>query len=254
MTGFKTWRDYQNFAYSVKRRARYILDNENRCFLDAVLKTAQARRAAIKTGNILWRAQLAFEWEKHPIFDEHGIVIDTVEAPAPANPGRMFPLLDRAHEGRANPKGIPCLYLSTEKDTAMAEVRPWVGSFVSVGQVVVQRDLALVDCTADKQVGLGIRLGLILARSQPAPAKLEQYIWWEINEAFAEPVTRSDDLADYAPTQVLAEAFRSAGFDAAKLANCELDQVEAVIASSRWLAAIDTSSQSIILNFSPKNP
>ncbi len=251
MAAFKTWRDYQSFAHYVKRVARYILDDENRGFLEAVLDTAKARRELIKKGSVLWRAQLEFEWDEQSVFDDHGAVIDTVEVPAPANPGRMFPLLDRAHEGRVNPKGIPCLYLSTEKDTAMAEVRPWIGSHVSVGQVVVQKDLALVDCAADKKVGMGIRLRLILAHSQPTPADLGKYIWWEINQAFAEPVTRSDDLADYTPTQVLAEAFRSAGFDgiiytskcsklgsgqtvalfdvaAAKLANCEVNQVEAI--------------------------
>ena len=38
-------------------------------------------------------------------------------------------------------------------------------------------------------------------------------MWWYINQAFAEPATRSDDSADYAPTQVLAEWFRLHGFD-----------------------------------------
>jgi hypothetical protein len=42
------------------------------------------------------------------------------------------------------------------------------------------------------------------------------YAWGRINRAFSEPVTLSDDVADYAPTQVLAEAFRSAGCDAIK--------------------------------------
>ena len=34
-------------------------------------------------------------------------------------------------------------------------------------------------------------------------------VWSAINEAFSRPVTRSDDVAEYAPTQLLAEAFRT---------------------------------------------
>ena len=46
----------------------------------------------------------------------------------------MKPLGGRATDGRANPRGIPCLYLATTKETAMSEVRPWIGSYVSAGQ------------------------------------------------------------------------------------------------------------------------
>lgn len=68
-----------------------------------------------------------------------------------------------------------------------------------------------------------------------------------MNQAFLEPVTRADDVADYAPTQMLAETFREARFDgikygsklgsgksvavfdltAAKLDRCDLYQLEA---------------------------
>jgi hypothetical protein len=34
-----------------------------------------------------------------------------------------------------------------------------------------------------------------------------------INDAFAEPVTNTDDGADYAPTQILGELFKCAGYD-----------------------------------------
>jgi RES domain-containing protein len=31
----------------------------------------------------------------------------------------MKPILAKATDGRANPRGIPCLYLATKKDTAV---------------------------------------------------------------------------------------------------------------------------------------
>ena len=57
----------------------------------------------------------------------------------------MMPLPDRANEGRVNPKGIPCLYFSSDRDTAMTETRPWIGSLVSVAQFVMLRELTVVD-------------------------------------------------------------------------------------------------------------
>jgi hypothetical protein len=38
-------------------------------------------------------------------------------------------------------------------------------------------------------------------------------VWADIAYTFREPVTRDDDYADYAPTQVIAELFRAEGFD-----------------------------------------
>jgi hypothetical protein len=159
----------------------------------------------------------------------------------------MKPLSYRAHEGRVNPKGIPCLYLSDDRDTAMTETRPWIGSCVSVGQFVIVRELRVVDCTGDRKQGFWISLHDPF--KQPDPATREDYVWGAINRAFSTPVTRGDDVAEYAPTQVLAEAFQSVGYDgiiygsrlgkgkaiaifdltAAELANCELFRVEELL-------------------------
>jgi hypothetical protein len=43
--------------------------------------------------------------------------------------------------------------------------------------------------------------------------QLESNNWYVLNEAFSLPVFQAEDLADYAPTQYIAEAFRAAGFD-----------------------------------------
>jgi hypothetical protein len=169
--------------------------------------------------------------------------VDSFEVPAPADLKRMIPFTDRATEGRVNAKGIPCLYLSTDRDTAMAEVRPWIGSYVSVGQFTIFRDLTVVDCSSDLASS-----GLRFEGAEPEPGERERLVWGRINRAFSEPVTRSDDVADYAPTQVLAEAFRVKGFDgivygskvgvgktvaifdvaAADLINCHLYEVESI--------------------------
>jgi RES domain-containing protein len=127
--------------------------------------------------------------------------------PGPALPERMKPLVDRACEGRVNPKGIPCLYMASDEHTAMAEVRPWIGSLVSVAVFRSTRALRIVDCTKDAE-----RLPLYLDGEPPAQQRAEA-VWAHIAHAFKEPVTRNDDVAEYAATQIIAEMFRAMGLD-----------------------------------------
>jgi hypothetical protein len=48
---------------------------------------------------------------------------------------------------------------------------------------------------------------------EPEPEERERAVWRDIDRAFSRPVTRCDDTADYAPTQILAELFRENGLD-----------------------------------------
>jgi len=190
------------------RRSRHVLDAKNRRFLDAVVETGAKRKGVIEKGAVLWRAQLGHVWRTERILDDNEQEVDSVDVEEPFPPERMMPLPDRATEGRVNPKGIPCLYFSTDRDTAMTETRPWIGSFVSVAEFVMLRDLNVVDCST-----ASVRRALDLDGRDPGPDKWEEWVWQDINRAFSRPVTRTDDVAEYAPTQVLAEAFRSAGYD-----------------------------------------
>lgn len=45
------------------------------------------------------------------------------------------------------------------------------------------------------------------------PDELETAAWTDIDQEFSRPVTRSDDMADYVPTQILTELFKSKGMD-----------------------------------------
>ena len=124
---------------------------------------------------------------------------------------RMKPRLDHAPEGRANPKGIPCLYLATKKETAMSEVRPWIGSYVSVGQFETVRRLTVIDCSHNHGDPL---FHLFFGREKPLTAEdIEKTVWSNIDSAFAEPIARDDDIAAYAGTQIITELIKSMGYD-----------------------------------------
>jgi len=121
----------------------------------------------------------------------------------------MKPLSNKASEGRVNPKGIPYLYLATDKETAMAEIRPWLGSEISVGQFKILQDLVVVDCSIHE----GHKGGFTFYLKEPNPEKRERAVWSDIDDAFSTPVNPSDHSADYVPTQIIAELFKNNGAD-----------------------------------------
>lgn len=206
MPYFESPHDYRNFENSIKTEARYFRTKQTEAFLRALSDYAKLRHLSLFKGNKLWRAQLGHEMS--PVFDNDGNVVDEVdEEPAPYEPERMKPLADQANEGRANSKGIPCLYLSDQRDTALSETRPWLGMLISVAQFSAVRDLNLADCIILKPPKLPYLL------SELPPEERDEVVWYRIGSAFSKPINATDTSADYAPTQVIAEMFKSEGYD-----------------------------------------
>jgi hypothetical protein len=200
MAEFASHLSYQQFADSIRTRCRYGTDASQVAFLKALIETSVARQEVIAVGSTLWRAQLGHGW--YPATDDDPEEQDL----APHDSDRMKPLRARAREGRANPKGIPFLYLATHQDTAIAEVRPWIGSYVSVAQFALTRDVRVLNCVTDDH-------RLMVYSREPEPEERERAVWQDIDRAFSQPVTSGDDTADYAPTQVIAEFVRGSGLD-----------------------------------------
>lgn len=234
MSKFKSWRSYWDFDLSVRRKLRFAWNSDVVEFLDTVLATSETRKVSLKKDTVFWRAQLGHDWR------DEGQGNEVFEVPCAHPPDRMKPLQDRASDGRANAKGIPCLYLSNRKETAMSEVRPWIGSHVSVGQFKLRESIEIVDCSKNHSK-TPVFLG------EPEPERIEEAVWSYIDRAFAEPMTRSDDSADYVATQIIAEQFKRAGLggiaykskfgedgynialfdiDASKLISCSLFEVK----------------------------
>jgi RES domain-containing protein len=203
---FKSHRDYYNFRLEVVKSRRYIGSPETVAFLQAVAATCYARETIVKLGAGLRRAQVAHGLR--PIYqtgdDGEDIYIDDIECAA--NKVRMMPLRDRAYDGRVNPRGIPCLYMATNDATAVSEVRPAIGAYVTVASMKCLRELKLVDCSV-------LANKYFIHFKVPERQEMEKAVWSDIDRAFSAPADRSDDAADYAPTQILTELFRSLGYD-----------------------------------------
>jgi hypothetical protein len=210
MAQFEHIESYMRYTDDVSSNFRYIRTAVSEQFLEAVRATASKREQDIKSGTTLWRAQLGCAWEKVVGKEKEGWGL-----PLPYPPERMKPLVNRALEGRANPKGIPVLYLATERDTAMQEVRPWIGSLVSVASFEVKRHLRVIDCSKGS-AGKSLWSKMFPQRDRLSHNELELSNWTDIDLAFAEPVTRSDDVAEYAPTQIIVELFKHEQYDGIK--------------------------------------
>jgi len=233
---FKSWNDFDQFERSVRQSARFVHEPLVRTFLRTLLETSQTRHRKISAGKYLWRAQVGHAWREREQDDVQW------NEPAPYPRERMKPPAHFAFEGRVNPKGIPCLYTATGRDTAMSEVRPSIGSYVSVGQFRLKREVVLVDFS----VGYDSKRDFYV--EEPDPKERAQYIWSSVDREFSEPVVADPGLAEYVPTQVISEYFKRKGLDgvvyksrfgrgfnvalfnvnAADIANCFLVPVKAV--------------------------
>jgi hypothetical protein len=201
----KWW--FWRFEPYVKNQRRYVRGAECDEFLQEVLKTAKKRINTIPAGSTFWRAQGGCDWGRDLSIPKAIYNPETDKEPSPHKAKRMTPLRGRATEGRANPKGIPYLYVATKKTTAIAETRPWPGTFVTLAIFETKRPLRVVNCTLKAGRPKTIPIGT------PSQLEWERHTWHRIDLAFSRPVSPTDDLADYAPTQILAELFKSNGFD-----------------------------------------
>ena len=142
---FKSWRSYSDFQYAVKNNSRFILDQRSNDFLAAIKDTCSSRVEIISISSFLWRAQIGCDYVPQYQEDEHGDNIHVDDIPVPFDDKRMKPLNNSASEGRANPKGIPYLYVATDKETAMSEVRPSLGAILSVGKFKPTKELKIIN-------------------------------------------------------------------------------------------------------------
>lgn len=102
----------------------------------------------------------------------------------------------------------PVFYAATDDKTAVAETRPWIGAYVSVGSFCVAKELRIANC-ADllREPTFGRLLEAARGKELTQDA-IDATVWNDIGKAFAEPVTLADDPTAYLPTQILAELFK----------------------------------------------
>ncbi len=112
------------------------------------------------------------------------------------------PPKEKVASGRANPKGIPFLYLSEKKETTLYEVRASYLDEISIGIFKVIESIKLIDFTSASQVS-------IFDASQQF-SNLEEFVIGvllkkKISADLSRPQRRYDSELEYIPTQFICE-------------------------------------------------
>lgn len=106
--------------------------------------------------------------------------------------------------GRANPIGIPYLYLSDSAKTTYFEVRAVYLDKLSVGTFRINRDLKLIDFVYDVNLFLSYNDGNIPLKETIIKKKVIE----AISSDLSKPLRRYDSEIEYVPTQLICEYCR----------------------------------------------
>lgn len=110
------------------------------------------------------------------------------------------PPADKATAGRANPMGIPYLYLSKNEETTYYEVRALYLDRLVIGTFSTSRELKIMDFTKP--------LSLYVANLQSSDLAMEvsKYLLLQrISKDLSKPLRRFDTELEYVPTQLICE-------------------------------------------------
>ena len=115
-----------------------------------------------------------------------------------------------ASQGRANPAGIPYLYLASTIATAISELRPHTGVFASVAEYCVSKDLKIIDLRYPRKTvspfSFGDEREIALLRGDIS--LLEQ-----LGDELTRPVLLQVAAIDYIPCQYICEFIKKCGYN-----------------------------------------
>ena len=111
--------------------------------------------------------------------------------------------------GRANPVGIPYLYLSSDPETAISEIRPYTGETVCVADFKAA-GLRVVDLRNPRGF---VSPFLLEDADSVAQLRIDIPFLERLGVELARPIKLSSAAIDYIPTQYLCEFIKKCGYD-----------------------------------------
>ncbi len=115
----------------------------------------------------------------------------------------------KATAGRANPLGIPYLYLCKNEETTYYEVRALYLDKLAIGSFKTIRDLNILDFTSALSLYYAYNNSTISLSEVIAKQKLLYYI----SKDLSKPLRRYDSELEYVPTQLICEYCKINGID-----------------------------------------
>ena len=148
----------------------------------------------IKRGTLLYRARITPDGRKKLKTKEMGC-----------------PPKERATAGRANPLGIPYLYLCNKIETTYYEVRAVYLDRISVGKFTILRDLNIVDFS--NKINLFYTYSDSESNISLADIVKRKILFDKISSDLSKPLRRFDTEIEYVPTQLICEYCKQNGAD-----------------------------------------
>ncbi|MCW5731270.1 MAG: RES family NAD+ phosphorylase [Alphaproteobacteria bacterium] len=115
-----------------------------------------------------------------------------------------------ASHGRANPAGIPYLYLGSEIRTAASEIRPHKGEIVCVATFTAPSDLKIVDLRNPRYT---VSPFLLTDEADIGRMRSDITFLERLGIELTRPVLPQAAAFDYAPSQYLCEFIKKCGYD-----------------------------------------
>lgn len=184
------WDFYKRLGEELKYSNRFnISDDLQKIIRDYINHHIERKLFKLKYGDLFYRARIN--------------AIDRNEPYARQDMGA--PPRGQASSGRINPEGISYLYLAKSIETAIAEVRPWVGAKISVAKFILEKDIDVVSLNPKKMSNIkDYEINSIIMDLLSSVPIYQFY--------FSSPAHSADKLA-YLPSQYLAELFKTEGVD-----------------------------------------
>lgn len=115
-----------------------------------------------------------------------------------------------ATHGRANPTGIPYLYLGSLPDTAVAEIRPHTGEVASVARFQLIRPIQAVDLRNPRKLASPF---ILEDASEIGQLRADIPFLEKLGTELTRPVLPRSAAIDYLPSQYLCEFIKKKGYD-----------------------------------------
>lgn len=209
MSHFTDWIDWYEFREFTTTHCNILLPKKQRKFLETIVEVAGKKKKSFDRGERLYRARKGCEERK---------IAGDVLMPAKAFSGKdiNIPPPKKRCAGRVNSKGIPCLYLGTDKNTVIAECKPYKEEPISVVCFEMKEKLDLVDFSSEDYRGFFLPLDMSnlfsYRKEKVNPDFLEKIIWGQINVDFSRPIHPEESKREYIPTQIITKVLKKNGF------------------------------------------
>ncbi len=128
----------------------------------------------------------------------------------------MFPVSEMgappkhlASHGRANPTGIPYLYLGSMADTAVAEVRPHTGEVACVAKFTLTQSVTAVDLRNPRKL---VSPFILADATEIGQMRADIPFLERLGSELTRPVLPRSAAIDYLPSQYLCEFIKKSGY------------------------------------------